>query len=165
MSQYKYRTEGKTTAKFAEKAQHKLEGTLELAPDIKYKAQNLYVLDGLGSVFDGTYKVQKLTTRISTEGMTVSADVVQVSTSKSAPKTSSTKEETKSLSDITYIVKKGDTLSSISKSQTSSSNNWKEIEQYNHNALVKANKSNSNSKGQWIYPGMEIKIPGNLAKK
>lgn len=165
MSQYSYRTQGKSSSKFAESAQHKLEGTLELAPDIKYKAQNLYVLEGLGSVFDGTYRIQKLTTRINTEGMYVSADVVQVDASSLSANTSNDKVETKSLSDTIYKVKKGDTLSGIAKNLTGKSDNWKAIEQYNHTALVSANKSNADSKGHWIYPGMELKIPGNLTKK
>lgn len=77
MATYKYQTEGKTTAKLKENQNHKVEGTLNLAPNILYNVQNIYTLKGLG-VFDGDYRVKKITKRIDVSGMTITAEVAKL---------------------------------------------------------------------------------------
>ena len=78
MAYYKYRTQGKTQKHFKEKDDQKLEGTVELAPNVSYKIQEVYTFEGLGGVFDGNYRIKKITRRIDTGGFFVSADVVKL---------------------------------------------------------------------------------------
>ena len=50
MAYYKYRTQGKTQKHFKEKDDQKLEGTVELAPNVSYKIQEVYTFEGLGGL-------------------------------------------------------------------------------------------------------------------
>ena len=70
MGFYKYQTEGKTTQKLKEKANQKVEAEIVLAPNVSYNVQDIYTVQGVG-VFSGDYRVNKITKRIDTEGMTV----------------------------------------------------------------------------------------------
>lgn len=78
MTYYKYRTEGKTANRLKEKQNQKVEGTISLAPNVAYNIQNIYDLKGLGSAFSGEYRFKKITKRIDTSGMTVTADAVKL---------------------------------------------------------------------------------------
>lgn len=78
MAYYKYRTEGKTANRLKEKQNQKVEGTINLAPNIAYNIQNIYTLKGLGTAFSGDYRFKKITKRIDTSGMTVTADAVKL---------------------------------------------------------------------------------------
>lgn len=78
MAYYKYRTEGKTASRLKEKQNQKVEGTIVLAPNVAYNIQNIYTLKGLGSAFSGDYRFKKVTKRIDTSGMTVTADAVKL---------------------------------------------------------------------------------------
>lgn len=67
MTMYKYRTQGKTTRKFKEKQDQKVEADMELAPNIDYNLHDIYKVNGTG-VFDGKYRLKKVTHRIEAEG-------------------------------------------------------------------------------------------------
>lgn len=78
MATYNYQTQGKTAANFKAKSDQKVEGTLELAPNVDYNVQEVYSLHGLGKVFDGKYRIKKLTKRVDISGMSVTAEVVKL---------------------------------------------------------------------------------------
>lgn len=78
MAYYAYRTQGKTQKNFKEKSDQTLEGTVELAPNVDYKLQEVYGFVGLGGVFNGNYRIKGITKKISVDGMTVSAEVVKM---------------------------------------------------------------------------------------
>lgn len=61
-----------------------------------------------------------------------------------------TKTSTKDVTTKTYVVKKGDTLTSIAKKQTGSSANWR--------AIYNANKKTIGSNPNKIYPGQKLVI-------
>ena len=79
MAYYKYQTEGKTANRLKEKKNQKVEGTIELAPNVAYNVNDIYTLQGLGQVFNGDYRFKKITKRIEVgSGMTVTADAVKL---------------------------------------------------------------------------------------
>lgn len=62
----------------------------------------------------------------------------------------------------TYVVKKGDTLSSIAKKQMGSASKKTEIYEWNKDTIEKAAKKNgrmSSSKGQYLYAGTKLILP------
>lgn len=78
MSYYKYRTEGKTANRLKEKNNQKVEGEIELAPNVKYNINDIYDIKGLGTAFSGGYRFKKVTKRIDVSGMTVTAQAVKL---------------------------------------------------------------------------------------
>lgn len=78
MAYYKYRTEGKTANRLKEKNNQKVEGTLELAPNVAYNNNDIYNLNGLGKAFNGDYRLKKVTKRIDVTGMKVTAEAVKL---------------------------------------------------------------------------------------
>ena len=77
MAFYKYQTEGKTTQNLKEKVNQKVEAEIVLAPNVSYNIQDIYNVQGVG-FFSGDYRVKKITKRIDTSGMTVTATVVMM---------------------------------------------------------------------------------------
>lgn len=149
-------TVDKKENKFAEKERHLLEGTVVLAPHNAYKPDNVYKFIGLGSVFDGHYKIIKVIHLISASGYEVSAEVVKVPAPKApapAPK-AKPKAPTKKKPDKVITVKKGDNLWTICQNNCKKPNPYK--------AVAKANGLAND--GRLIFPNQKITIPSNYLK-
>lgn len=61
MPWYKHEVTEKIEKDFKEKEEQKLEGTLTVMPDCGYKVGDIYYLTGLGSIFNGVYRVKRCT--------------------------------------------------------------------------------------------------------
>lgn len=164
MAYYNYQTEGKTATNFKEKAEQRLEGTVELAPNVNYNLEDVYKFKGLGKVFDVTYKIKKLTKKINLSGMTVSAEVTELVKYIAPPPVPVEKAPVKTKGDKYITVKRGDTLSQLSLTHTGKVNNWKAIEEANRKLIVGRDARNKFDRGHWIYPNQRILIPGYLLK-
>lgn len=161
MADYKYKVQGKKRKQFMDAENHKLEGSIELAPNVNYRQQSVYGIEGLHSgVFNGNYRFQTVTKTISTDGFTVNADVIKVKSKGKSGKKSTTKTK----ADKYYVVKKGDTLSEIALRLTGKVSNWKAIETANHALITKRDSRNIRDRGHWIFPGQKIIIPGTIYK-
>ena len=169
MGYYQHETAEKSYARFSEKEDNILTATIQLAPHQEYSRDYVYKLEGLGSMFNGTYRFTKVTHTINPQGYTVEAEAKMIYDNwgrnvEKGYKNVKPKAPLKKKKDMVYTVRAGDTLWGIAKNYCKSPNDWKEIEKYNHAPLVKRDKRNANSQGHWIYPGMKIVIPGHVLK-
>lgn len=175
MGYYRHENLEKSYKLFAEKADSALTASLDLAPHKEYDRDNVYKLKGLGSMFDGTFRMTRVVHTINPSGYTVNADVRMVydmkgnfvetktsTSSQNAPAKPQAPVQTKG--DKAYTVVSGDTLWGIAKRFCKSPLDWKAIEKANHSILVARDKRNANGAGHWIYPGQKLSIPGTLLK-
>lgn len=169
MGYYKNEPIEKAYNRFSEKEDAILTATIQLAPHQEYDRDNVYKLTGLGSMFNGTYRFTKVVHTINPQGYFVEAEARMISGNKGSyveegSKNKKPKEQVKTKKDMTYTVKRGDTLWEIAKKYCKSPLDWKEIEKANHELLVGRDKRNAKDLGHFIYPGQKIRIPNYLLK-
>lgn len=176
MAYYKNEPAEKAYNVFSEKVDAILVATVNLAPHQEYDRDTFYNFRGLGSMFEGKYRLKKVVHTINAGGYFVEAEArmaydirgnaveggYKKSNTPAAPKKA--KAPTTKKSDKTYVVKSGDTLWGIASKLCKSPLDWKDIEKENHKLLVSRDKRNASDLGHWIYPGQKLVIPGELLK-
>lgn len=176
MAFHKHDTVNKTYEKFVEKSESILEAEVELIPNVDYSRDEAYKLAGLGVMFNGTYRFRKLSYNITSSGLSIRATARMVyDTSGNFVEDGYQKGEvfkeakkptvaTKVKADKNYTVKSGDTLSAIAQKMTGNASDSDAIAKANSSLLISKNKKNADGKGNYIYPGQVLKIPGILLK-
>jgi nucleoid-associated protein YgaU len=161
---------------FAEKDDQQLVADIELMPNHVYSRDDVYKLTGLGSMFDGTYRLTNIIHTINTSGYSVHATArmvydkrgvfVEGGYTATANNNTPVKDPapTTSRQDMKYTVKSGDTLSAIAQRYCHSTSDWRAIEAANHAMLVARNSKNATDLGHWIYPSQVLTIPSALLK-
>jgi nucleoid-associated protein YgaU len=161
---------------FTEKADQVCVADIELIPNEIFTRDNVYKIQGVGSMFEGTYRFKKVIHLINTSGYTSHAEARMVydkrgnfieggytaTANNNTPAKDPAPVTTRN--DMQYTVKSGDTLSAIARTYCHSTNDWRAIEAANHAMLVARNSRNASDLGHWIYPGMVITIPNSLLK-
>lgn len=172
MALYRYQVEGRTEKDFKEKADQTIEADIQVEPSVFYSVGEIHDVIGVGGIFEGGYKIKNVHHVMNKSGFATTLKATRVrnllgkttSVNKAVSSNGKEKAQMKKIPDKKHTVKKGDTLSKIALKYTGSANNWKKIEEYNRSKLIARDKRNSNSKGHWIYPGMELIIPGEILK-
>lgn len=169
MAYYKHATTEKTFAQFVEKNESTLDAEFLLIPNVDYQRDEVYKVEGVGKMFEGTYRFRKISHSITPEGYTVAASGRMVYDAygnfvedgyQAGEGTGKKKANTKVKADKNYVVKLGDTLWDIAKAFSGNPFDWVDIEKANREKLVARDKRNASDTGHWIYPGQSLIIPG-----
>lgn len=137
-----------------------IEASMGVIPNPRYRAKQVYRLEGLGSIFSGKYYTRRVVHTISSSGYTVDADVVNVDHIKvlelvttaqptvttKPPQIQSSPKPAQPNSKL-YKVVKGDTLSSIAKKYGTT---WQKLFDMNKGTINNPNL---------VYYGTYIKVP------
>lgn len=167
MAYYRNEPAEKAYNVFSEKVDAILVASVSLAPHQEYDRDTFYNFKGLGSMFDGKYRLKKVVHTINTGGYFVEAEARMAYDIKGNPVEGGYKKAkapTNKKADKTYVVKSGDTLWGIASRLCKSALDWKDIEKANHKLLVSRDKRNASDLGHWIYPGQKLTIPGSILK-
>ena len=151
----------KTYKDYVERLEDILEADVSLMPDTSYHANDSYLLQGLGEVFDGVYRIRRVEHLISPDGYEVNTSMRMTFDHKGTPskdiergKDNSPKKAGVTTKDeLVYTVKSGDNLWNICKAYCGNGSLFKTI--------AKINGLNDPSE---IYPGDKLKIPGKYRK-
>lgn len=172
MGYYRGQTTEKVYAEFTEKNESILDAEMTLAPHIDYLQGENYAIKGVGSMFEGVYRLRKVVLNIDPSGFSVSASArmvydkfgnfVEDGYQDNEMPNRKTPAPVKTTPNRTYTVVKGDTLWGIAKRLTGNPYDWVEIEKENHNLLVSRDRRNATDAGRWIYPGQILVIPGRI---
>lgn len=147
---YEPKPKPKTINQFGEGNKNRLEMFLELVPKPDYAPTQVYNVQGLGSsLFNGTYRLDRVRHTVSADGYKVTADGTRVNVSGGTG--GSAAGNTKNKKEIVYTVRKGDNL-------------WNILKKYNRNPMKYSQlaKYNHITNPHLIYPNQVIRIPPNI---
>ncbi|AEZ50532.1 hypothetical protein F400_gp085 [Bacillus phage BCD7] len=161
---YVFRASSKKDKDFAEKENFVQEGTMEVIPNVGYRPNDVYRVIGTGAVFDGNYRVKKVTHKFNlTDGLTTSLEV-EKTVSNGVPQEKSDVDRptgnTTNKAEKVYTVTRGDTAWNISERFCKSATAYREWYPYNGKQPV----VQGNTKYWYVSVGEVYKIPGHLLK-
>lgn len=147
---YEPKPKAKTINQFGEGKKNRLEISLELVPNPDFAPAQVYNVQGLGnSVFNGTYRLDRVKHSVGADGYRTTADGTRVNVS-AAPGNSNA-GNTKTKKEIVYTVRPGDNLWNILKKYGRNPMKYSALAKYNHIANP-----------HLIFPNQTIRIPPNI---